>query len=423
MKKKIIISVFVSLLVVFANSLLAQKEVKKRDLGKDRLGPPALVEVARIKKKTIQSTIDLVGVVDSPRISNVSSEVAGLVKEIRVKEGDEVEEGDVMVILENSQLRILLNEARAGLSQASEYLKELQSGPRPMEVARARAAVSEAQARLTIAEHDYLRNKELYDKKVISKRQFTNSSLETTAARELYHQRKSAYELIAAGTRKEKIAQQKAKVRIMAAKAALIREQLRKKSIRSPFSGVVVQKFVERGEWLARGRPVVRVVQMDPLRIDIMVPEKIISFVKLNDSTTTRFDSLNPGHMEGKVSAILPLADTASRTFPVRIMLNNPHKKLKLGMTARVSLSYGPKEEVFLVPQDALIFAERKKMIVVLSDRNTAKPIAIQTGRVIGNLIEVIGDLRENERVVVKGNERLLPGQAVQPIEADGEKP
>ena len=423
MKKKIIISVFVSLLVVFAGNLFAQKEVKKRGIGKDRSRPPALVEVARIKKKTIQSTIDLVGTVDSPRISNVSSEVAGLVKEIRVKEGDEVEAGNVMVILENSQLLILLNEARAGLRQASEYLKELQSGPRPMEIARAKAAVSEAQARLTKVEHDYTRNKELYDKKVISKRQFTNSNLETTAARELYQQRKSAYELIVAGTRKEKIAQQKAKVRSMSAKVELIREQLRKNSIRSPFSGVIVKKLVESGEWLERGRPVVRVVQMDPIRIDIMVPEKIISYVKLNDTTTTRFDSLNPGHMEGKVSAILPLADTASRTFPVRITLNNPHKKLMIGMIARVSLSYGPKEEVFLVPQDALILTERKKMIVVLSDGNTAKPIAVQTGRVIGNLIEVIGDLRENERVVVKGNERLLPGQPVQPIEADGEKP
>ena len=423
MKKKIIISVFVSLLVVFAGNLFAQKEVKKRGIGKDRSRPPALVEVARIKKKTIQSTIDLVGTVDSPRISNVSSEVAGLVKEIRVKEGDEVEAGNVMVILENSQLLILLNEARAGLRQASEYLKELQSGPRPMEIARAKAAVSEAQARLTKVEHDYTRNKELYDKKVISKRQFTNSNLETTAARELYQQRKSAYELIVAGTRKEKIAQQKAKVRSMSAKVELIREQLRKNSIRSPFSGVIVKKLVESGEWLERGRPVVRVVQMDPIRIDIMVPEKIISYVKLNDTTTTRFDSLNPGHMEGKVSAILPLADTASRTFPVRITLNNPHKKLMIGMIARVSLSYGPKEEVFLVPQDALILTERKKMIVVLSDGKTAKPIAVQTGRVIGNLIEVIGDLRENERVVVKGNERLLPGQPVQPIEADGEKP
>ena len=423
MKKKIIISVFVSLLVVFAGNLFAQKEVKKRGIGKDRSRPPALVEVARIKKKTIQSTIDLVGTVDSPRISNVSSEVAGLVKEIRVKEGDEVEAGEVMVILENSQLLILLNEARAGLRQASEYLKELQSGPRPMEIARAKAAVSEAQARLTKVEHHYTRNKELYDKKVISKRQFTNSNLETTAARELYQQRKSAYELIVAGTRKEKIAQQKAKVRSMSAKVELIREQLRKNSIRSPFSGVIVKKLVESGEWLERGRPVVRVVQMDPIRIDIMVPEKIISYVKLNDTTTTRFDSLNPGHMEGKVSAILPLADTASRTFPVRITLNNPHKKLMIGMIARVSLSYGPKEEVFLVPQDALILTERKKMIVVLSDGNTAKPIAVQTGRVIGNLIEVIGDLRENERVVVKGNERLLPGQPVQPIEADGEKP
>jgi len=154
-----------------------------------------------------------------------------------------------------------------------------------------------------------------------------------------------------------------------------------------------------------------------------MVPEKIISFVKINDTTMTRFDSLNPGHVEGKVSAILPFADTASRTFPVRITLKNPHKKLKIGMIARVSLAYGPKAEVLLVPQDALIFADRKKMIFIVSEDNTAKPVTVQLGRVTGNLIEVLGDLKENQRVVVKGNERLFPGQPVRLIQADGEKP
>lgn len=416
MIKKAIIFVSLCILIVFSISVFAQKPAKKSVSQKAPAMPPALVEVTKIKKKAIQSVINLVGTVASPRISNVSAEVAGLVKKILVDEGDVVKDRTVMVILENSQLIILRNEAKAGLRQAYESLKELRSGPRPMEIATAKAAMLQAQAVLSKAEEDFKRNKELYDKKVISARQYTNSNLETTAARELYQQRKFAYELMLEGTREERVAQQEAKVNMMASRLELIKEQLRKKTIRSPFSGVVVNKFVEKGEWIEKGKKVIRVVQLDPLRVDIMVPEKVIPYVKIDDTTHIRFDALNPGHIKGKVSAVLPFADTASRTFPVRIRVRNPEGKLKIGMIARVSLSYGPKEDVLLVPLDALILSGRKKMIVVVSEKSTARHIPVQTGRAVDDWIEIKGNVQENEMVVIKGNERLIPGQPIQPL-------
>ncbi len=423
MIKKIILSVSFCLLMIFLNKGFAQERTRKSISGKAPAMAPALVQVEKIKRNAIQSVIHLVGTVDSPRISNVGSEAVGLVKEILVDEGDVVKDGAVMVVLENSQLLIQLSEAKAGLRQASESLKELRRGPRPMEVARARASMLEAQALLTRAEKEFKRNKDLYKKKVLSEKIYTNSNLEAAAARELYQQRKFAYELIAEGTRKEQVAQQGARVKMMAAKVELIKDQLRKKSIKSPFSGVVINKFVEKGEWVERGVKVIRVVQLDPLRINIMVPEKVISYVKINDTTTIRFDSLNPGHINGKVSAILPFADTASRTFPVRIRVRNPERKLKVGMIARVSLSYGPKEDVLLAPQDALILSGRKKLIALVSNNNTAKLIPVQTGRVVEDWIEIKGEVRENDRVVIKGNERLFPGQPIQLVPSPGEKP
>jgi multidrug efflux pump subunit AcrA (membrane-fusion protein) len=415
-KKRAIIFVSICIFIIFSISVFAQRSAKKNSPQKAPVMPPAPVEVERIKKKAIQSVIHLVGSVDSPKMSNVSSEVVGLVKEIVVDEGDTVREGAVMVVLENTQLLIQLNEAKAGLRQEEENLKELETGPRPMELAKSKAAVLEAKALLTRTENDFKRNKGLYNKKVISHRQYTNSELETTAARELYQQRKFAYELLLEGTRKEQIAKQKAKVRMMAARVELIKERLQRKSIKSPFSGVVINKFVEKGEWIERGQKVVRVVQIDPLRIDIMVPGKVVSYVKIDDTTTISFDALNPGHIKGKVFAILPFADTASRTFPVRIRVRNPEGKMKVGMIARVSLSYGPKEDVLLVPQDALILSGRKKMIVVVGDDNRAVHIPVKTGRAVDDWIEINGNVRENQSVVTKGNERLMPGQPVQPI-------
>ena len=327
--------------------------------------PPAMVEVVPVQKRPVQSMIQLVGTVESPRISMVSSEVEGLVKDIFFDEGDFVNEGNLLVALEDSQLKILLEETKE--------------------------KVVENKALWEKAVDELKRNDELYKKKVISERVYIDSKLNTDAVKSAYTRSKITVELL--------------------------EDRMGKKRILSPFAGVVIEKFVERGEWIEKGEKVVHLGQVDPLRIEVLVPEEVIPKVKKGDLVSVRFDALDHGNTEGKVSSILPFADPKTRTFPVRLELKNPDRKYKVGMVARVSLFYGKKEEVLMVPQDALTIFGNNKIITIVTKEKTAKMVPVLVGRNIKGWLEVKGEVSENDHVVVRGNERLMPGQPVMIIE------
>lgn len=354
------------ILLLFVGTACGQSpKNNKKKQEKPQGMPPARVEVVPVQKRPVQSVIQLVGTVESPRISMLSSEVEGLVKNILFDEGDFVNKGDLLVALEDSQLRILLEEARE--------------------------KVVENRAIWERAEDELKRNDELYKKKVISERVYIDSKLSSEAAKSAYNRSKIAVQLL--------------------------EDRMKKKKIFSPFAGVVIEKFVERGEWIQQGKNIAKLVQVDPLRIEVLVPEEVIPQVKKGDPARITFDALNHGNTEGKVSFILPVADSKTRTYPVRIELKNPDRKYKVGMVARVSLSYGKEEDVLMVPQDALTIFGNNKIITIVTKEKTAKMVPVLVGRNMNGWLEVKGEVSENDLVVIRGNERLIPGQPVMIIE------
>ena len=408
-----LIALFILFIVVLDSSC-----EKKMETGGPPAMPPAKVQVVHIEKRALQSVIDLVGTVRSPKVSILSSEVEGLVKDVVIKEGDFVEKRSVMVILENSQLKIQLKNRKASLKESLERLNELKSGARPQEIEEAKASMLEANAFWSKAKNDFKRNKELYDKKVISEKEYVNSRLASLAAKELYHQKRLSYDLMVEGPRPEQIAQEEARVKMKEARVELIEDKIRKSKIISPYTGVVIERFVEKGEWVEKGKRVLKIGQVDPLRIDILIPEKIISQVKRDDIVTIEFDAFNIDNEEvyGKVSTIIPFSDTSSRTYKVRIRLDNPERRFKVGMVARVSLFYGENEEVLMVPQDALTLSGGNKFITTVAKDQTAHIVPVQIRRKCKGWIEVQGAISEDDLVVIRGNERLRPGQPVQVI-------
>jgi RND family efflux transporter MFP subunit len=212
------------------------------------------------------------------------------------------------------------------------------------------------------------------------------------------------------------IAQEEARVKMKEAQVELIEDEIRKGKIISPYTGVVIERFVEKGERIEKGKGILKIGQVDPLRIDILVPEEIISQVKRDDQVRIKFDALKDNEeVYGKVSTIIPFSDTSSRTYKVRIHLYNRERRFKVGMMARVSLFYGENEDVLMAPQDGPTLSGENKSIIIVKDQ-TAHMVPVQTGRRFEGWIEVQGDISEGDLVVIRGNERLQPGQPVEVI-------
>jgi multidrug efflux pump subunit AcrA (membrane-fusion protein) len=370
-----------------------------------------------VQLREFRPTIELIGQIEPVRRSLVSSEVEGLVEAVEKEAGDRVEIGDVLVRLKTTQREIRRRRAEAELELAREQLRELETGSREEEIRQAEAAVRDARALLEEAERDLERNEALIGTDAISERELTDSRAKALSWRAIYNQRVAAYDLVKAGPREEEIARAAAEVRIREAALDEIVDEIDKATIRAPFAGALTEKLVEVGRYVNRGEGVFTLLQMNPIRAVVAVPETVIDRVKLGDRVRVRLEALPKEDFEGDVEAIVPSGDPRARTFPVRVLLDNTAGRFLPGMAVRGRVPISGPREALAVPADSIVRGPAGTVVYAVRE-GAAALVPVTVGLADGGWVEVEGPLTEGEPVIVRGNERLRPGQPVEVIGA-----
>lgn len=325
--------------------------------------PPALVQVSTVVERIVVTRVTLVGTAEPWSETIVAAEEAGLVRKMLVDEGDRVKQNQTLCVQDASQLSLKIEAARA--------------------------VVAEAAANQTRAEREWERLKQLYSIKSVSKKAYEDAQFEAQAAvKRVARLQVELYTLL---------------------------DQVKKKVVYAPVSGVVVERHTLVGQWLSKGDPVVTLIVLNPIRVMVPVPERYVSRIKKGDSSKVIFDALPDRVFKGVIDAIIPRADGAARTFPVRIEIPNPKETMKAGMLGRATLAVGNPHKAILIPKDALVLSGAGKSVYVINDQ-TAHLVQVKTGPAHGSLIEVKGNLKAGQRVAVRGNERLRPGQRVKVV-------
>ena len=375
--------------------------------------PPALVVVADAVEREVTASRSFVGSVEPVRRSVLESEVEGLVIEYLAEEGHRVEAGAPLAKLRTRLAEIALAAARAELKLRQEELREQKNGSRPEELAQERAKVAAAEAASSMRQWRLDRAKQLFATNVVSEDELKEAQMTASLAVELLAEMKEGLRLAEAGPREERVAQAAARVEAQEAEVARLEDVLDRHVIRAPFSGYVVMEHTEVGEWLPKGAAVAEIVALDEVDVVVPVVEDYILGVKVGSAASVTVGAV-PGHVfEGTVVAVVPGADERARTFPVKVRVKNPEGPfLKAGMFATVHLPVGGTEKAVLVPKDALVLGGPSPMVYVVLD-GKAVPMQVETGIAVDGLIQVKGGVIGGQKVVVRGNERLRPGQAV----------
>lgn len=325
--------------------------------------PPALVQVSTVVERIVVTRVTLVGTAEPWSETIVAAEEAGLVRKMLVDEGDRVKQNQTLCVQDASQLSLKIEAARA--------------------------VVAEAAANQTRAEREWERLKQLYSIKSVSKKAYEDAQFEAQAAVK--------------------------RVARLQVELYILLDQVKKKVVYAPVSGVVVERHTLVGQWLSKGDPVVTLIVLNPIRVMVPVPERYVSRIKKGDSSKVIFDALPDRVFKEVIDAIIPRADGAARTFPVRIEIPNPKETMKAGMLGRATLAVGNPHKAILIPKDALVLSGAGKSVYVINDQ-TAHLVQVKTGPAHGSLIEVKGNLKAGQRVAVRGNERLRPGQRVKVV-------
>jgi RND family efflux transporter MFP subunit len=323
--------------------------------------PPALVRYTPAREHMLRKSLTLPGTVEAQTTSVVAATVPGLVVEYPAKEGTRVKRGDVLAKLRTVAL-------------------ELQRDARV-------ADLKEAEARLGQAQNNLRRARELFDATVVSKEQLDD--------------RQSEYNAWLGRTESLK------------AEIARIADEIDRCTIRAPLNGVVSREMTEVGQWLIAGGAVVELLALDEVEVRVDVPERYFGQVRAGTTATLTFESLPNVRAQGRVIAVIPKADVQARTFPVKVLVANERGTIGAGMLAQVSFAAGETYAATVVPKDAVISEGGRRFLYRLNGDNTVEMIAVETGAGAGVWLEVRGGIRPGDRVITRGNERLMPGQTV----------
>jgi membrane fusion protein, multidrug efflux system len=203
------------------------------------------------------------------------------------------------------------------------------------------------------------------------------------------------------------------------ARASVAAQQARisQKSLRAPFDGMLGIRRVNLGQFISPGDPIVTLESVDPIFVNFTLTERRLGQIRTGQSIAVDVDS-SADSFEGKIIAIEPRVRSASRSFEVQALLDNPEQRLRAGQFARVTLAIGEPADVIVLPQTALRFNPFGNSVFVIYEDDEGqlrvRERFVQTGERRGDLIRIIEGLEAGERVASSG---LLKLQNETPVE------
>ncbi len=377
------------------------------------------VVVSQVQQLEFSGSQNSVGIVHASKTARVGAAVDGRIAEFLVEEGDIVKAGQPLVKLQTAILEFQLLGAKAELALREAELEELVAGTTKEELAASLANLRAAEAARKFSDWNFTRVEKLFqDGQVVSETEFQQAQANKQRDEQLYQAAASTHQINIRGPRAELITQARARVSSQTAVLNSFEEQLRRHTITSPFNGYVTIKHSEQGQWVTKGEVVVQIIKLDEVDIVVNVTADHVTKLELGDQVRIDIPHGSDELVFGDVFAIVPEADSQSRTFPVKIRVSNEDGKsgpvLKAGMLAKVELPVGEPKKMLMAPKDAIVLNGNKRtMFVVDSKTKAVSEVAVELGVSNGELIEVTGGIQAGQLVVIRGNERLKPGQIV----------
>lgn len=338
-------------------------------------------------------------------------------------------------------------EAEAGLKAAQARLEQTLNGPRKQERRQASLAVVQAKANLTLAESNLRRYESLLNEGAISRQMYETAQAQVAVARAQHEAAVQAESLTEEGSREEEIRSAREAVRLAEAglsqaraglrqaQAAERQVEVRKQEARvaqaqigqsraaleiaqvsreytvitAPFDGVVSARLADPGVLATPATPLLR-IQGGPLRLEASVPESVLSAARVGSAVSVQLDAVPGSNFAARVVEIAPQGDPASHTFTVKAELP-AESGARAGMFGRLRLTVGQARQI-LVPAEAVREREGLHYVWVVQDGRAALRL-VTVGDRMGESYPVLSGLREGERIVRSGGERVRDGARI----------
>lgn len=184
----------------------------------------------------------------------------------------------------------------------------------------------------------------------------------------------------------------------------------------SPINGIVTARNYDAGDMYAMAQPLYVIEQITPVKLLVNVSESLFTQIKKGMSVDVRLDVYGDEVFKGTVKLVYPTIDPASRTFPVEIVIANSNEKVRPGMFARVTFSYGSAEHVVVPDQAVIKQAGAGDKYVYVVDNGTVVFKKVELGRRMDTEYELLSGVNSGDVVITEGHARVVNGAKVEVI-------
>lgn len=363
----------------------------------ERQAQPKKVTAARPQMSDFEQSIFATGSLLADEEAQISLKVSGRLQQINVEIGSCVNQGDVLARVEPQDLQLRLRQAEAAVAQAEARLGIAPGSDLARLAPEQTATARQAQAVLEEARMRRERTQQLHQEGIISRADLDVADSEYRVAEARYQEAL------------EEVLNRRAMVLQRRSEVALARQDLQDAALRAPFTGCVQQRAANVGEFLSEGTPVLTLVRMDPLRLQLRVPERDAAGVKPGqplrfqvEGDTTEYDAV--------VKRTSPAINPEGRMVVVEAELKY-RPGLRPGAFARARIITGS-DSALAVPERALVnFAGISKVVVAESGKAAEREI--QVGRRDNGMVEVVSGLK-GEDIVILAPQEVKAGDPVE---------
>ncbi|AFY48949.1 RND family efflux transporter, MFP subunit [Nostoc sp. PCC 7524] len=381
--------------------------------------PPRPIETITLDMGTATRSVQLLGQVEATQQSTLRAQTGGVVRQILVQPGDRVNSGMVIAVLDDSDQKLAISQAKAQLAQQISNLARLEVGTRPEIIAQRQAAVTSAQAREREAQDNLKRTRDLVKEGALSKRLLVEAQARLDDIRGELLEAEAQLAEAKAGPIREEIAAQKANVE--AAKAYLAQAELAQQRTRivAAQSGVIQMRHISNGDLVQSSSPIVSLVASDRFDIFLELPEALSSQVSPGMTIDLTARALPQWQQRARITAVVPAADPASRRQRVRVQIDNPPPGLLPGMAIAGNLTMPSNRSSFVVSRDALTRRQDQWLVFTVAD-GKAQQIAVEMVADMGEEVAIYHPtLTPGQSIVLRGGDGLQDGAPVKEVTGD----
>ena len=347
------------------------------------------VETLEVKTAEYSDDIEISGNVKPAQIIKQGFKVAGVIGNVHVKEGDRISTGQALMSLNPHDYEL-------GVMAASAQYESLDM----QLTSKIGSSINQAKANLDFIVTQLDRVKRLHEQGAVSTKTVEELEVSLVMAENKYQEALDAKDTSLA------------QLRQASAGLELAQSQLSDTVLYSPIDGTVVKQVAEVGETIAPGYPAFVLGRLDTLEVEIGVADNLIDYMKIGQKVDIFIYGIEK-QLEGIISSIDSSADLQTRTFGVKIDIDNGGGDIKPGMIANVIIGMD-KVTGIMIPIDAIIDDANSSTIFIYNEETkTVTKREVEVGSVFGDHIQIIDGLKDGEQVVINGQFGLLDGEEV----------